>query len=265
MNYWHPSTRAMAPQGTTGAVVYYPQYTHLHGNGSNNALQGSYTPVPTLVPLPTDPSAGFVGSFPASQPTLFHLTKSYCQGAASLPNYQAPVPSRSVSNHQLFNRPPSVLDSLQIPLLPLPPTTTPVLNHPEVEGLLQSEPGSVPTITKWKWKMAVSKPMAKQRKKAADEMATPAAASCGVGPTILAPDMIEVLPQPLHAYTDPTMSSRGWGSSTRKNAATDVWHFLMTISSIEKPDVLPDITQTPALTVNPGANCGIVVACHLCV
>ena len=50
MNYWHPSTRAMAPQGTTGAVVYYPQYTHLHGNGSNNALQGSYTPVPTWFP-----------------------------------------------------------------------------------------------------------------------------------------------------------------------------------------------------------------------
>ena len=134
---------------------------------------------------------------------------SYHQGATSPPNYQAHVSSRSVSNHPLFNRPPSVLDSLQIPLLPLLPTTTPVLNHTEVEGLLQSEPGSVPTTTKWKRKTVVSKPMAKRWKKTTDAMATPAAAPCGVGTTILASDMIKVLPQLLHAYTDPTMSFCG--------------------------------------------------------
>ena len=268
MNYWHPSARATAPQGTTGAAVYYPQYTHPHGNGRNNALQGSYTPMPALVPLPTDPSAGLVGSFPASSQSMLHLTESYHQGATSPPFYQAPIPSGSVTNHPLFSRPPSVLDSLHIPLLPLPPTTTPVLpSHPEVEGLPQPEPASsVPTTTKRKRKTAASKPTAKRRKKsAADAVPTPAAAApCGVGPTI-APDTIEDLPQPLHAYTNPTMSSCGRGSSTRKNGATDVWHFLMTVPSVEKPDVLPDITQTPILTANPGANCGIVVTCHLCV
>ena len=263
MNYWHPSsTRVTAPQGTS-AAVYYPQYPHLHGNGSNNALQGSYTPMSTLVPLPTDPPAGFVASsLPAASQPMLHLTElAYRQGATSPPIYQAPGPSGSVPNHPLFNRPPGVLDSLQIPLLALPPTTTPVLSHPEVEGQPQ------PATTKRKRKTAASTSTAKRRKKAADTLATPVAAPCGVGPSnppTTAPDTTEDFPQLLHAYTDPTMSSRGRGSSARKNAATDVWHFLMTIPSVEKPDVLPDVTRIPTLTVNPGVNCN-AVACRLCV
>ena len=57
---------------------------------------------------------------------------------------------------------------------------------------------------------------------------------------------------------------RGSGSSNCKNAATDVWHFLMTMSSVNKPEVLPDVTQIPTLTANPGMECN-AMACRLCV
>jgi len=128
MNYlWNPSARApAAPAQGPSAAVYYPQYAHLHSN-TNNPPPVSYTPaMPAPIPLPSDPRvAGFVTSpFPVSQPTI--LPKSHGHAGATLPSiYQ--IPSGSVPSHSFFNRTPSMLDSLQMPLLALPPT--PILNN----------------------------------------------------------------------------------------------------------------------------------------
>ena len=264
MNHWNLSTHA--PTAAQGSPVYYTQYAHLPHSATNtsSAPHGSYVPVmPAPSPFPaSDPATGFYSPFQAPQAMI--LPESYHVTSPSI--YQV------LNASLLLSRTPTI-----------PPT--PLTGLDELAPLQQAgEPGSVTSVptTKQKRKAPQKAAVAPKRwKKAATNTAAtvtacppPTAVLCGVGPTATTTGSATTLDgnasehvPPLHIYTDPTMTACGRGSgpsNPRKNSATDVWHFLMSVPSTNKPDVLPDITKIPTLTSNPGMDSCKAMACRLC-